>query len=1510
MTLKRLSKRTLSVLLCALILLSTTLVGSISASATADWHVGSNAHLIFDNSNTNWTMSRWRMFVATEDKVYVYKATAMIGGKGASNAANGYSKSFYYGLTNSNGVSSHSNDIKFITFVKPANAYTNSGGALATQGVELNFSDVFNSDNSIKTEAYGIGNNYTENYTDGFNNTTSGTNFLFKTSGSAPYSVSMETSGTDVDGLLRTVNVSSVAGGSVDYSGKAVTKYASDEASAAVSGTVSAGSSEGISITYSSKLDLTATPSSGNYFIGWYKNDTLVSKEATYSVRYYDYASVEARFSDTEETTTVPETDPSLVTQSVEVYTNGEETGEGGSVSATCGGSDIELPAAITSGTLTLTAKAETGYKFAGFFEGDTLLSSSTTYSYSVSGAKTIKAKFISVHKQDVKIYLNNSESDVCGTVSAYRGGLAVSAPFNADYGTAVSFTASANEGYTFDGWYDNDSFITKVESNSTYSYPASSDKTVYARFVPETYTQTVTVYTNDSVDTTGGTVNVEYNGTTSAYSAPFSASKDSEVSLTAVPASTDYEFDGWYNGNTLLSDSETYTYTITGTNNDIRAKFISVADLSRPSSGKFRFNAQSILYLDLTKNNWIANRVHIVLFDGTKAYKRVLSNVPHSKLAGKTTKSIISKFSGITWANITSISFIYFDNSTDSNNFADGVYTDLLDLNGDLNTTAITTYGISGYTGKYTTNLYDYNATTYYHRIFIPETANNNATLTETDYTFSASATPYKSGTNTIIGKTASNSGGSYIYSVSKTGGYVTVTEAYKKSGNTISDVFVDYYTGNHGTTNSNDSYTTFNPAYATKVVLTATVSDNTKYAFIGWYTDDGVKLENTNKSNPLEYTYYANSEITVCAHFAPIYEYEVTGGSTAKIVGFNYNTALNHTISIPSTLDGYTVTEISTGAFKDETDLHDVSVPSSVTVIRDKAFEGCKGLDQVTLNNKDVDLQGEVFLNTRVADDPIVLVADKDTTTVKNYADKYYYLYFLPIETVIGPDDFDYYIEDDEVRLVRYKGDVTIDRIVIPAEIDNKPVVGLGSKLFYQCKKAYYLYIPEYVSEIGKDAYPKYTTYYDVHTENTAFKSVVDPDYNYGSYTPDARSDLYSKDGKTFIRYAVGDGTRHKIKPEARKRYTVQDGVTTIAEGAFKNSSTHINSITLPSSVTTIRDEAFSYCLNLRTINIPSGVASIGDKAFMNCRSLESITTYGSLGDEIFSGCIKLNEINIKGSSSIGDYAFSGCHKLKYITDETDSITTVGANVIRECENLSEITSTNIVASIVSDSLIEESKRFITSNAKTCIVYEGAMRTDTADNNSFEISDSSYTNIGTLGVQKKDTDAIRFVTAINSKLLKDSNIKDYGYVMGKLEISSPDPDAVASIRERMDKVNNNNATKLSLKESDNKLSGDYGLYSANTNYKYVTAAVEDITDSNNILFARFYIETKDGDIIYSTYQTSVTETKQVKQYQTDEYGNQIYDENGNPVTEDIEETEIVRKKFNGCVLQSSNLL
>ena len=59
----------------------------------------------------------------------------------------------------------------------------------------------------------------------------------------------------------------------------------------------------------------------------------------------------------------------------------------------------------------------------------------------------------------------------------------------------------------------------------------------------------------------------------------------------------------------------------------------------------------------------------------------------------------------------------------------------------------------------------------------------------------------------------------------------------------------------------------------------------------------------------------------------------------------------------------------------------------------------------------------------------------------------------------------------------------------------------------------------------------------------------------------------------------------------------------------------------VVIPDGVTSIGDEVFSSCDNLKSITIPNSVTSIGDSAFLFCNSLkridvsESNSTYSSL-------------------------------------------------------------------------------------------------------------------------------------------------------------------------------------------------------------------------------------------------------------------------------------------------------
>lgn len=66
----------------------------------------------------------------------------------------------------------------------------------------------------------------------------------------------------------------------------------------------------------------------------------------------------------------------------------------------------------------------------------------------------------------------------------------------------------------------------------------------------------------------------------------------------------------------------------------------------------------------------------------------------------------------------------------------------------------------------------------------------------------------------------------------------------------------------------------------------------------------------------------------------------------------------------------------------------------------------------------------------------------------------------------------------------------------------------------------------------------------------------------------------------------------------------------VTSIEPKAFNN-CTHLSAVSIPNSVITIGDEAFSNCYSsLKSIIIPDNVISIGRLAFYNCNNLISVT------------------------------------------------------------------------------------------------------------------------------------------------------------------------------------------------------------------------------------------------------------------------------------------------------------
>jgi hypothetical protein len=99
---------------------------------------------------------------------------------------------------------------------------------------------------------------------------------------------------------------------------------------------------------------------------------------------------------------------------------------------------------------------------------------------------------------------------------------------------------------------------------------------------------------------------------------------------------------------------------------------------------------------------------------------------------------------------------------------------------------------------------------------------------------------------------------------------------------------------------------------------------------------------------------------------------------------------------------------------------------------------------------------------------------------------------------------------------------------------------------------------------------------------------------------------------------------------------------------------------SITISPTMTSIKDGAFLGCKSLTNITIPSSVKTIGNYAFSYSSLKSLIFAYNShiesIGNHSFQSCTNLTYISLPSScKKVGDYAFDGSGlKLRIIYDD----------------------------------------------------------------------------------------------------------------------------------------------------------------------------------------------------------------------------------------------------------------
>ena len=321
----------------------------------------------------------------------------------------------------------------------------------------------------------------------------------------------------------------------------------------------------------------------------------------------------------------------------------------------------------------------------------------------------------------------------------------------------------------------------------------------------------------------------------------------------------------------------------------------------------------------------------------------------------------------------------------------------------------------------------------------------------------------------------------------------------------------------------------------------------------------------------------------------------------------------------NIPHTIKGVAVKSIGESAFRYCTSLTSVTIPDSVTSIGEEAFYGCWDLTRLTIPGSVTSIDKDAFcfcssLTSVTIPDSVTSIGDSafygceslTSVTIPDSVTSIGSCAFYgcaSLTSVTIPDSV------TSIGGSAFYGCTSLTSVTIPDSVTS-----IGGSAFYNCKSLTSVTIPGSVTSIGWSAFYGCASLTSVTIPdsvtsigNCAFASctsltgiwVAEGNSHYAN---DASGVLFNKDKTTLVQC-----------PGAFAAYTIPNSVTSIGEYAFSH-CTSLTSVTIPDSVTSIGDWAFSHCTSLTSVTISDSVTSIGEYAFYDCTSLTDVYYAGS--------------------------------------------------------------------------------------------------------------------------------------------------------------------------------------------------------------------------------------------------------------------------------------------------------
>ncbi len=415
---------------------------------------------------------------------------------------------------------------------------------------------------------------------------------------------------------------------------------------------------------------------------------------------------------------------------------------------------------------------------------------------------------------------------------------------------------------------------------------------------------------------------------------------------------------------------------------------------------------------------------------------------------------------------------------------------------------------------------------------------------------------------------------------------------------------------------------------------------------------------------------------------------------------------------ITIPNS-----VTSIGTYAFESCDGITSIEIPNSVISIGNDAFYYCSNLTSIAIPNSVTSIGSDAFDGTpwyKNQPDGLVYagnvlytykgsmsestsitiregtigIANSALSSCKN------------LTTVTMPESL------TSIGNEAFKGCTGLGAVTIPENVTS-----IGSNAFADCSNLYFIDIPQSVTTIGVNAFNN-TAWYNNQPDGVIYIGKVL--YKYKGTMPENTS-IKIPEGTISIAASAFDDNYNNIGEGKLTSITIPKSLTHIGISAFHSTSgnikgdisVHITSmeawcniefenddsnpfssykatylylngalvskLTIPNTISNIKQYAFYNCSSLTSVNIPQNVSSIGERAFSNCSNLTSINIPDRVTSVDLSGCSSLTSVNIPdGVISID---FSDCNNLTFV-NIPNSITSIENGDFRDCSSLTSIT------------------------------------------------------------------------------------------------------------------------------------------------------------------------------------------------------------------------------------------